>query len=95
MDTKWAQMGSGMSLFGVFLFSEKRFSGFWGMHWSVLGAVAAIGCPVLGHSYFRKKGFQGFGGCLGAFWGGSGDRMSLFGVFLFSEKRFSWFWGML
>jgi hypothetical protein len=45
----------------------------------------------LRHSYFRKKGFRGFGGMPRR---GSCDRMSRFGAFLFSEKRFSGFRGM-
>ena len=85
-----AALGRGMSLFGGFLFPEKRFWRFWGVH-------RCAACPFLGVSCFRKKGFGVFGGCIGGprknvhvpFWGfliwkkntvGFNDVFSIIGV---------------
>ena len=67
---------------GILIFGKKVF-GFLGDALERFGAVAAIGCPFLVYSYFRKKGFRVFGGCLGAFWG---DRMS--DILIFGKKVF-------
>jgi len=58
MAPKWEQMGRRMCQNRGFLFSEKRFSRFWGVQHAIFDAN---GCPKIGVSYFRKKGFRVLG----------------------------------
>ena len=80
-NSKMGANGRGMSLFGGFLFSEKRFWRFWGMPTARMGR----GMSLFGGFVFSEKRFLRFWGMPTAH---VGRGMSLFGGFLFSEKRF-------